>query len=109
MPSSLAPDELLLYVSDRETVDAVVVTFAYLVVSGGKGGKVTLDVGVSTTAALLVIVNVASLFLVSEFCWFVFSTLLFIGPDEGSPFDDDAGPLLEQDMLLLDSPDVLGR
>jgi hypothetical protein len=39
---------------------------AYFVVSGCNGGSMTLDVGVSTTAALLVIVNVAEL--LSEFC-----------------------------------------
>lgn len=80
------PDEILgRCPSGLETVEVVELEmFAYFVVSGGKGGNTTFDVGVSTTAALLVIVRVAallvivtvaSLVFVSEPCLFGFSTL----------------------------------
>ena len=54
---------------------------AYFVVSGSNAGNMTLEVGVSTTAALLVIVNVAALFLFSELCPFGCSVVLSTARD----------------------------
>jgi hypothetical protein len=57
---------------------------AYFVVSGCNGGNMTVDVGVSTTAAMLVIVKVAALCLFSEFCSLGCSVVLSTALNEDS-------------------------
>ena len=63
-PLKLLVLELLVWFSDE--FDDNPGMLAYFVVSGCNGGSITVDVGVSTTAALLVIVNVAALSLFSK-------------------------------------------